>query len=603
MDLPGTPTEKAVRAGPTTDTRRENRLLKLVAGASVLMMMLLLALAYSNLRAYSEENRALRTSHSIVKQSEALYSILKDAETGCRGFLLSDDPAFLEPYESARSRIDSSLKRLIFLLPDSEVVSTQLAMRMDIDLALRSMQQLITDQRSGHSAVGHPDMRTMRRGKVYMDRLRSLFERTMDRYGNAMQERTEQERSLGVLTPMTILLYALIALAGIAVLFFRTLRTLDHVRATEAKARIAVADRDREVRTREFAERRLKRVLDSSHNGIMSYRSLRDSMGEIEDLECTMVNSAAADLSGKAPEELLGARMSHVFPENKENGLFDLFVQVIETGEASTTEVSIETNGSVHWFEYSAVRLLDGLVVTFADITDERDQQSLVQETQRLSVTGRFARMVAHEVRNPLTNIHLALDQLNEDLAPKGPSGGKMYLEILQRNAERIGNLITQMLHTSRPMDAQLVPGSINATLKDAFDQIRDRCELMAMGCDLDLEEDLPFVPMDREALTIAFTNLCVNAIEAMDQGKGQLSVSSRGTDGKVRVTIADNGKGLSAEDQERIFQPFFSGRKGGMGLGLTEARNILNAHNVLISLESEVGAGTKFMLVFPTVG
>src|SRR5690606_27653109 len=159
--------------------------------------------------------------------------------------------------------------------------------------------------------------------------------------------------------------------------------------------------------------------------------------------------------------------------------------------------------------------------------------------------------------------------------------------------------LISQMLHSSRPMEMVLVPGSINTVLQRAHEQVKDRCELEDIRCELDLGEDLPFVNMDKETLTIAFVNLLINATEAMESGKGVLKVSSSEMNGKVKVVIRDNGKGLSPEDKDRIFQPFFSGRKGGMGLGLTESRNILNAHNAFLSAESELGKGTAFIIVF----
>jgi signal transduction histidine kinase len=107
-------------------------------------------------------------------------------------------------------------------------------------------------------------------------------------------------------------------------------------------------------------------------------------------------------------------------------------------------------------------------------------------------------------------------------------------------------------------------------------------------------------IPMDKETLIIAFTNLLVNALEAMEDGKGELTVRSARVNGLAQVIISDNGRGMSAKDRDRIFQPFFSGRTGGMGLGLTEARNIFNAHGALLSVESQEGKGTSFKLLFP---
>ncbi len=245
-----------------------------------------------------------------------------------------------------------------------------------------------------------------------------------------------------------------------------------------------------------------------------------------------------------------------------------------------------------------AVRLLDGLVVTFTDITESKRQAILAQEGERLSVTGRFARLVGHEVRNPLTNIQLALDQLESEGPPLPEQ--QIYLDILRRNATRIGQLITEMLHTSRPLEMKLMPGEVNEVLAEAFNRVRDRCDLLGTKITLDLNRAMRKIPMDQDTLTIAFTNLLVNALEAMEEGKGELTIRSSQVKESVQVVIADNGRGMSVKDRDRIFQPFFSGRTGGMGLGLTEARNIFNAHGALLSVESEEGKGTSFRLLFP---
>lgn len=140
----------------------------------------------------------------------------------------------------------------------------------------------------------------------------------------------------------------------------------------------------------------------------------------------------------------------------------------------------------------------------------------------------------------------------------------------------------------------------MNEVLADALAHVQDRCELRKAKCIQNLHPGLANIPIDKATLTVAFTNLLVNAVEAMEEGKGELVISSERVRNRIQVTVRDNGKGMSAEDRERIFQPFFSGRKGGMGLGLTEARNIFNAHGVLLTVESELGKGTTFRLLFP---
>jgi signal transduction histidine kinase len=584
------------------DTDQENRFIKAIAIASVLLVIALLGFAYTNLARYKQENEAIRKSYEIMHATDRFFSHVSSAEAAVHGFLLTGDPAYENSYRSAVLKMDGRLKELITLLPDTEGVSRPMGIKVVIRQKQANMQQLINDQRAERSAIGAPNPELMRNGQRSMDRLQEIRDELLARHGAAMQQRSAQERSLGLVTPMMILLYALLALLGVGLLFFRLIRTLERVQQAEKVARTTARERDKEARTRELAERSLKRVLDSSLSSIMAFRSVRDERGEIADFEWLQVNNAAIEMIGIPSEQLLGARFNDKMPYMREQGLFDRFRQVVETGEPLHMDHELNIDDDLTWLSISAVRLLDGFVVTFMDITETKRQQQIIQESERLAVTGKFARLIAHEVRNPLTNIQLALEQLEVEIPPAENSGSELYLEILKRNANRIKTLITQMLHSSRPMEMALEPGSINTVLRKAYELIKDRCELENIKCELDLAEDLPFIRMDKETLTIAFVNLLINATEAMESGKGVLRVSSYEANNKVRVVISDNGKGLSAEDRDRIFQPFFSGRKGGMGLGLTEARNILNAHGALLSVESELGKGTSFFIHLTSV-
>ncbi len=584
------------------DTDQENRFIKAIAIASVLLVVTLLGFAYSNLAKYKAENEAIRRSHRIIHATDRFFALVNDAESSSRGFLLTGDSTYLQQYSEALPALDSDLAELLTLLPDTDGVSRPLGIKVTMRQKLSNMQSLIKDQQRGRSPLGQPDQELMQAGRRQMEELKRIHTEIIARHGAALEHRSEQQRSLGLVTPMMILLYALLALLGVGLLFFRLIRTLERVQQAEKIARNTARERDKEARTRELAERSLKRVLDSSPSVIMAFRSVRNEKGEIADFEWMQVNNAGTAMVGRPANELIGAYLTPNMPHVIENGLFDQFKQVVDSGEPLHVEHMMEEEGQRSWYSISAVRLLDGFVVTFMDITETRRQQQIIQESERLAVTGKFARLIAHEVRNPLTNIQLALDQLEVEYPAGNGSGADLYTDILKRNAGRIRTLISQMLHSSRPMEMVLVPGSINTVLQRAHEQVKDRCELEDIRCELDLGEDLPFVNMDKETLTIAFVNLLINATEAMESGKGVLKVSSSEMNGKVKVVIRDNGKGLSPEDKDRIFQPFFSGRKGGMGLGLTESRNILNAHNAFLSAESELGKGTAFIIVFNTL-
>jgi len=586
--------------GPTerSGQERQNFLLKALAVASVSVMLVLLVVTYRNLVGYVRQNEEIRRSHMVLLELEGVLSLMSDAETGMRGFLLSNDDAFLQPYNEATAHLPRHLQELSDLLGPDTVSQKELdLLRSRIALRTQYLRQRIDDQRKGFAEAGKPDSVSFRLGKESMDNVRLSHKALMERQARTLRHQEAEGQTLAWTGPGMVAIYAGVSVLCIGLLLWWMFRALVRAQEAEHDALRTAAELDQEARTRELAERSLKRVLDSSQSGIMAFRAIRDEQGRIVDFECTRLNEAAEGIFHKKAEEMMHQSMTEIQLENRRSPLFASYVRIVESGEPLRTETEFIRDGHVSILSISAVRLLDGLVITFTDITEAKRQAALVAEGERLSVTGRFARMVGHEVRNPLTNIQLALDQLEADgIAPEQ----QLYLDIITRNAKRIGQLITEMLHTSRPLEMKMVSGAVNDVLVDALARVKDRCELRKAKCDSVLDPAAGNVPMDSSTLTVAFTNLLVNAVEAMEEGKGELVICSERLKDRIQVTVRDNGKGMSAEDRERIYQPFFSGRKGGMGLGLTEARNIFNAHGVLLTVESELGKGTTFKLLFP---
>ncbi len=238
-------------------------------------------------------------------------------------------------------------------------------------------------------------------------------------------------------------------------------------------------------------------------------------------------------------------------------------------------------------------------MVTFSDITEQKRAESVNQEADRLELTAQITRTVAHEVRNPLTNIHLAIEQIQDEVAEKADAV-QPYFAIVDRNLKRIGTLIKEMLESSRKRELNLAPCSMDDIVNNVLKVVNDRLELKNMKGVVDIAPDLPQVMADCELINLALTNIAVNAVEAMEPTKGLLTFSVTRDASAVILEIADNGKGISPENLQRLFEPFYSGRPGGLGLGLTTARTILHSHGVLLDVRSSVGQGTTFTLRFP---
>jgi two-component system, sporulation sensor kinase E len=234
------------------------------------------------------------------------------------------------------------------------------------------------------------------------------------------------------------------------------------------------------------------------------------------------------------------------------------------------------------------------------DVTDQKRAQQDLILAEKLTMTGKIARSIAHEVRNPLTNLSLALEQLKDELDTDSEYI-TMFTDIIGRNVDRIGQLITEMLNSSKPRELDRKRQDFNAIVKATLQLVADRIKLKRMRMETFFDPGDCQALLDSDQVKTALVNILVNAVEAMEEGKGVLIVKTGCTEDKrVYVEVADNGGGISDADRQRLFDPFFTGKSGGMGLGLTATQNIINSHKGSIEVDSLLGQGTTFRLYFP---
>ncbi|KYG83425.1 PAS domain-containing sensor histidine kinase [Roseivirga echinicomitans] len=241
------------------------------------------------------------------------------------------------------------------------------------------------------------------------------------------------------------------------------------------------------------------------------------------------------------------------------------------------------------------LRLYQGII---KDITRKKMSERELIWAEKLSMTGKIARSIAHEVRNPLTNLSLALEQLKDEI-PAEVKEADLYIDIIERNSKRIGNLITELLESSKPKSLKLTKSLLNEVVEDTLDLVKDRLKLQGMKLEEDYDPSIPLIPLDSDQMKTALVNLFVNAIEAMKPDKGVLSIKTYLEDGTIFLEVADNGIGISDENIDSLFEPFFTAKTGGMGLGLTSVQNIIKSHTGQISASSVVGEGTVFQISF----
>lgn len=216
---------------------------------------------------------------------------------------------------------------------------------------------------------------------------------------------------------------------------------------------------------------------------------------------------------------------------------------------------------------------------------------------EKLAATGRIARTIAHEIRNPLTNINLATEQLSSELPPNDDNSGFLF-DMINRNSTRINMLITDLLQSTKFTELNIKKESVNILLDEALEQAQDRMKLYHVEVIKHYSNDICDIAVDKEKLKIAFLNIIINAIEAMEQAdKPILELQTKMSGDKCIIVISDNGTGMDEETLSKLFEPYFTSKKKGNGLGMTNTQNIILNHKGDIDVKSQKGKGTKFYI------
>ncbi|HEY4262452.1 MAG TPA: ATP-binding protein [Schlesneria sp.] len=212
---------------------------------------------------------------------------------------------------------------------------------------------------------------------------------------------------------------------------------------------------------------------------------------------------------------------------------------------------------------------------------------------------------LAHEIRNPLSTIGLNLDLLSEELGECDSQRDRRILNklnVVKRQCQQLDRILDDFLQFARVGTLTLKPADLNQTVLEFIEFYASQAAEQGIDISPHLAANLPPVKLDVNLWRQVVMNLSRNAQQAMPQG-GVLELQTYQRDNQVVLEIIDNGKGMSPETQARMFDAFYSTKKGGSGLGLPTVRKIVEAHHGTISCESEVGRGTRFSIALPVCG
>ncbi len=326
---------------------------------------------------------------------------------------------------------------------------------------------------------------------------------------------------------------------------------------------------------------------------------LLDAEGQFTD-----INEAATRLLGFERVDFLQKKITDIFVKDVDKVLF--FNKIKQKSNVREFEVELLTAQGETRYSIVACTCLPALgrpgevffQAIFHDITRRKKAEQDLVVAEKLAATGRFLRMLGHEIRNPLTNIDLSVSQLRtEGINPELTD----YLDIIERNSKRISRLLTDLLQSSNPGHIERCPCRPHELLDAALHRAADRIALKRITVHRHYSTPEVQVHADPEKMKIALLNIIINAVEMVEVDRGELYLSTMlEGDDSVAMCIRDNGPGIPPEYLQHIFEPYFSRKNNGLGLGLAGTLSIVQLHSGRVEVVTVPNEGATFRVLLP---
>jgi signal transduction histidine kinase/cell division protein FtsB len=423
-----------------------------------------------------------------------------------------------------------------------------------------------------------------------------------------------------VLMNLTIGLIAILGAALVAIgsanLLLRPLEaistSIDRLALTDAPGTIGDLPQDQVVtgvtaRLRQLGERMAG---ERSELEIMRGR-LRQVVSHLEERLLLINREGRVILASPDAEQTLGLNDVELggLPIDETLGVDHPLVKTVErafTERRSIARTSLQLPGKPHPRQLLAsIQYIEdagepvGALVSMRDYESFQKFESQWDLSKKLADLGRITSGIAHEVKNPLNAMVIHLEILRSKLE-SGTSDPHPQLEILDSEIKRLDRVVQTFLNFTWPVEVHLQPIDLNKIVTQVTALASTEAQERGVIINIQLDGDPLLTKGDADLLKQALLNVIINGCQAMPEG-GPLKVStSRSQDGSARITITDRGVGIAEEDQERIFNLYYTTKKGGTGIGLAQAFRAVQLHGGMIRFDSQVGVGTTFEIILP---
>jgi PAS domain S-box-containing protein len=363
-------------------------------------------------------------------------------------------------------------------------------------------------------------------------------------------------------------------------------------------------DEDKLERTIRYTLERINN-LQKIQESERRYRSIFEKSKDVvfvagPDTTINTINYAITDILDFAVEDCIGKKLinflknpidiEYILSQIKNDGEIDNFESEFITAKKEIKTCLISASMEV---DSNSRSYLQGII---HDITDLKKAEKASLQAEKLAASGRFIRTLAHEVRNPLSNIKLAVENL---LQTNINPDDQFYLDIIFRNGQRINDLVTELLQSSGSTEMNFTKVSLQHVVDRVILSVQDKLMLRNIKLVADFDDKDCMIKADTSKLEMAILNIIVNAIEAVPDETGLIRVITQLHNKKCLLFISDNGCGITQENKEKLFEPYFTSKRNGIGLGLATTLNILQSHNARIDVNSQLDLGTVFTIEF----